>query len=221
MEAVLDKNRRRTKASDITARLEAITLPSTRLMVGAALIVAAVIGVLISLQYANRPPTTTFAVANRPIPSGTTLKSSDFSLVAMKLSPTAERNAFTSAKALLGARTTVSIGEGEIFQQSAISHSSLSENREIVLPIAISRALGGQIETNEPVDVVVTSSATTGQETKVLLRSTPVLSVRTSKDSFGDGKSLLVRIAVPDEAAETALVAALDNGKVTLVRSPG
>ncbi len=194
-------------------------LPSSRAAIGALLVVLSGLGLTYAARRATAEPTTRFAVAAREIAPGEVLGLNDMRLVTMQLDPQVAGGAFSDAGVLVGAVTVGPLGSGELIQSSAVQRGGPSL-REMSFPIQSSRALNGDIDPGDRIDVVATvGTASSGATTKTVLTGLQVLSVRGDMLDPGEATTIVLTVAITDPAQQVTLAEAVNTAELFVVRA--
>lgn len=112
------------------------------------------------------------------------------------------------------------VPEGDPLRRSDLAGGDMASPRAMSIPVARSNAVGGEIEVGDRVDVV----AVDDKGARYVLTGASVLAVASGPSQgglIGDGSTgFYVTVAVPDEQSGLELAAAIDAGKVQIVRAP-
>jgi Flp pilus assembly protein CpaB len=179
--------------------------------------------VLIAALLRDRREMTTVAVAREPIPTGALITPE---MVSSNDVPT--QTEFSQALVdygriadgtLVAART---VQAGEPLTDSAVSDAAGAPGRRVMsIPLESWQAANGDIQIGDQVDVI----ETTADGSRYVLTSSPVVGRSSESGSGGlvggTRRSDLVISVEVDATEALALAAAIDGGKVTIVRSTG
>lgn len=193
--------------------------PTPRAVVGGALVATAAIGVLLSQRAATAPPTTSYVVAVRSVPAGSTLTAADLGTVAAQLPADLSAVEKADADHLIGRRTRVALGqmdlvrEGDVFEEGRFGETAANE---VVLDLPPAAALHGVISVGDHVTILSTDADTTG--TTTVASDVLVTGVQSQdEDAIGLDGGIRVRVGVPDIQTAQAVVDASIRSDVTLV----
>ena len=193
---------------------------SLRAAVGALLVTLALLGVSQAYAHADRPPRTGVVVAARTLAPGTVLHRDDLDVVPADLPSTTAGRTFAGAGALAGAVTLAPLAPGEPVLLSQVLPPDAAPPSGVDLSFAITadRALGGSILPGERVDLVATLPA---GSTRLVARAALVIATSNETDGLlSDTGRLVVTVRLPSRNDLLDLVAAVDEGQLTLARAP-
>jgi hypothetical protein len=159
----------------------------------------------------------------RSVAAGSRITAADLGLAPMQIG-SASGTAFSRPGAVIGHVALSRIGEGEVVQRSAIGKletpsTSSGRARSISLGLPIGRALGGELQPGQYVDLLATSD--TAGSTKVVARDALVTAVARPDDAIGSNDNIAVTLAVADEVTAVAVVDANETGKVSITAPAG
>jgi Flp pilus assembly protein CpaB len=192
-------------------------LPSGRAALGALLVVLSGLGLTYAAQRMTAEPTTRFAVATRDIPAGEVLKPEDVRVQTMRLSPEVARRAFSDDAVLVGAVTVGPLGRGELVQSSVVQRGG-PELRAMSFPIESARALNGDLDPGDRIDLVASETGIDGS-TETVLTSLQVISVSGNRLEPGDSSTIVITVGIADPAQQVVLAKAVSGGDVFVVRA--
>lgn len=197
------------------------SLPGGRAVIGGFLVAASAAGVFSAWTSAVSDPTDRYVVVTGDVAPGERLERGDLSLVALDLPPAQRRRAFTDITLLVGATALSPMGDGQLVQSSEVAKPVGSPDRaQISLRLEPGAAVGGDLESGELVDVIVTYTTGGKPETSTISHRALVVRTVTDEQGIGTGGSMVVVLAVhPDELEPIASAAAA--GHVTLARVTG
>gem|GEM_PF-4611557 len=209
-----DPRDQRRSASAIDGR----RLPALRAIVGAGLVVASAVGVLLAYSSASRPPTTRFIVVNANLPAGHTLRARDLGAVALTLPTGASAVPAGKASTLLGRRTIGQLRRLDLLRPSDLSQvrsAAVRTGVEVPLEVDRSRTPGRALRSGAVVSVFATDPE--GAGTVSVVASATVASVDNDDESVGAGPGVRVRLQIPDPATAATLIDAAVRSTITLV----
>jgi hypothetical protein len=193
-------------------------LLTLRAALGALLVTVALLGVSQAYAHADRPPSTGYAVATRPLAPGAVLNAGSVELVPADLPHALAGRAFTATDVLDGAVTLAPLAAGELIQLSQVLPADAAPlaGVELSFPIPADRALGGAVRPGEEVDLVASFPA---GPTRVVARDALVTHAAAGGDALLDDQGdlvLTVRLAEDGELLD--VVEAVDDGQLTVTR---
>lgn len=191
-----------------------------RAVAGGTLVALAFIGVAQAHAAAGGPPPDTFVAAARTVAPGTVLGPDDLALVAGDLPPATIERTFAAPDELVGARTLAPLAPGEPLLASQVAPAATPgpPGPEVAVAVPAERALAGDLRPGEAVDLL--ASFPVGP-TRPVAADALVLAVGRPGDGLLAGPTdLVLTLRLPDADDLTQVVAAVDNGRLTVVR-PG
>lgn len=189
-------------------------------MIGGFLVALAAVGTFAAYTSATTDRRVAYLVASHDLEVGHRITSGDLAYARSDLPRFAAARAFRRPGQLVGAVVLGPVGRGELLQQSAIlRRGSAPVGREISFSVDANRAVDGQLQPGEYVDVLTTYGTGADAYTVVVVRGGRVIEVSTPKSGLSDNRSQVITLSVatPDQAL--ALAHAASAGVVTLVRS--
>ena len=199
------------------------SLPSSRAAIGALLVVLSGLGFTLAARRATAEPTTRFVVATRQIAPGEILRSGDLRLETMRLSTPVAGRAFSDTSVLVGAVTVGPVGRGELVQSSLVQAGGPSL-REMSFPIESARALNGNINAGDRIDIVATTgsasaTSTAIERTSTVLSGLQVVSVRGNSLEPGETSTIVITVAIAEQTQQVALADAVNTAELFVVRA--
>lgn len=190
-------------------------LPTGRAALGGLLVAVAAVGTFAAASGATADPRQSYVVARSDLAVGQRIARADLATGRMDLPDFVRKRAFRpeEADALVGSLVIGPVARGELVQSSAVRRDG-ADGRQVSFALDPARAVGGQLQPGEFVDVV----ATVDDATSTVVRSARVAAVR-DRGGLAGADSLIVTLDVAGEEAAVALARAVDAGHVTLVRS--
>lgn len=192
-------------------------LPGGRAAVGGLLVALAAVGTFAAASGATADPRRAYVVARADLAVGHRIERSDLAAGRMDLPAFVRRRAFgdKDAARLVGALVVGPISRGELVQAGAVRLGGApGAGRQVSFPVDPARAVGGELQPGEFVDVLATDDG----PTTVVVRGARVAAVR-DRGGLAGGDSLVITLDVADIEAAVALAHAVDVGHVTVVRS--
>lgn len=186
------------------------SLPGGRAVVGAFLVALAAVGIFTAYLRSNAVPTTEYVVAARDLLPGDVLTSQDLRLVAIQL-PDAQVATTASNRDAMVDRVVLSpVTEGELFGVGDTADAAeVAGTSAVTVPLDTNRALAGDLEPGDRVDVI----ATHDDVTRYVAGDLAVVRATV------DGTATAVTLAAPDAATVLAVTNAIDTAEVFLARA--
>jgi len=197
-------------------------LPSSRAVVGAFLVAGAVVGTVAVMATAGDDPAAAYAVVTGDVDAGERLAREDLALVPVDL-PAAQRAvSYTDLAVLEGATALGPLAAGQLVQASDVAKPPGGPRlASVSLPVEPARALQGQLQRGDRVDVIATSTEGGDPRTRTVAAGALVVDVAEDGDGgLGSPTGLSVELAVPPEDLE-AVAEAGAVATVTLARTTG
>ncbi len=196
-------------------------LPSGRAVVGGLLVSLAM---LVSFAVANHHdpgPRQAVVVARHRVRPGTVLAATDLTTEHALLPASMASQTFTTTADLIGQVTLGPLDGGDVIERTQVVRPDAApERHELSFPIDRERALDGNLDAGERVDLLATYGTGVSAKTVVVARGVQLVEVSDgSHESLESAGKLVITVALADadqalRAAHAAQVAAL-----TLVRS--
>jgi Flp pilus assembly protein CpaB len=166
-------------------------------------------------------PSHSYVVASRPIAAGTRIQAADLTTEPMDLPRRVQARAFDAPAVLVGATAVTKLEVGELVQPSAVvAKGGDDPGRELSFPVERGR-LSSTLEEGERVDLLATFGSGNESFTTVVLRNAQVVSIERAKPGLGDNGAAVLGVTVDDDNDEVALAHAIQQGKLTVVRTTG
>lgn len=192
-------------------------LPGGRAVVGAFLVAAAAVGVFAAYLNATAAPSTSYLVADVDIPIGGRVTPDMFRAVALDLPPALAETAVPAGAVdqLTGRQVLGPVSRDDLVPRTIFQSPSSPEGTgSFSFSIATSRALGGNVNGGDRVDLVATyGSGAAGDFTGYIARQVPIL------DAVAGDAGMVITIAVEDPALVLRIINALEGAEVYVVRS--
>ncbi len=211
--------------------------PGMRALLGGVLITLAVAGLWWSYTLSTATPSTHYIVAVSDVAPGTVITSDHVGLQAIDLPAGIAATTFGSSDdaEVLGAIAIGFVGAGElvstsdvrpVFDSAGVSNAGVNgtagvtSRYELSFEIELARALNGQLRPGELIDIVATNGTGASAATRRIATDAQVLSLtEIGEGGLGFG-TVAVTLAVASDETVLEIVAATDQGVVTLVRAP-
>lgn len=202
-----------------------VGLPSGRAVLGAALITVSVIGLFVANQRAQREPTTTYAVVVATVPAGTAVAADQLRAMPMDLPDDVASRSVVRIDDAVGAVAVETLHPGQLLSTAALlaptdpAHGD-GVHFELSLSLDRSRALDAGLRPGELVDVVATLDSGARACTRVVADRARVMRSTGSGDELltSASGSITVTVAIDDPGEVLAVVHAVDEADVTVVR---
>ena len=197
-------------------------LPGGRAVAGGFLVALAAVGIFAGYTNATAGPDVRYLVARRDLPLGHAVTPADLEAVAMDLPAGLASRSYRSAPQLAGAVVIGPVGKGELVQSSdVLTGGDGSGQRQVSFSVESARAVNGQLQRGELVDVVATYGGGGDAYTVVVVAGARVADRTKSQDSLSDRGDEVITLALPASADALAVAHAVNAGEVTLVRTAG
>lgn len=202
-------------------------LPGSRAVVGALLVTAAAVGVFAAYLDATATPSTSYVVVQGDVPIGTLLTedlvtdTSRFGLVALDLPPELARNSIRSERALsiVGLRTTAPLAAGDLLSRTSLADAAGDDDAvAISFQIDKSRAVAGELEPGERVDVAVTYGQADDAYTLYVARNVLLIDIAAAGGGL-EGEAVVLTLSLPDDERVLAIAQATNTGQVVVTRA--
>lgn len=186
------------------------SLPGGRAVVGAFLVTLAAVGIFTAYLRSNAVPTTEYVVAARDLLPGDLLTSRDLRLVAIELPDAQVATTAANADAMVDRVVLSPMSEGELFGLGDTADpAEVSGTSAVTVPLETNRALAGELEPGDRVDVIATHE----DVTRYVAGDLAVVRVAV------DGTVTAVTLAAPDADTVLAVTNAIDTADVFLART--
>ncbi len=199
--------------------------PGRRALTGGLLVALACLGMFSALSDRRATEPQLYLVAKTDIGPETLVSQEHLAIASIDLPPSVAERAFRpdEQNAVVGAVSRASIATGELIQRSALgeplSPERPSRSRQIAFRIDSARALDNRLRPGDGVDIVATRGAGAAAITEQILSGVRVVAIRTDANGLAVSGQLVVTVTLDDADQAVALVAAVDQGDITLVRA--
>ncbi len=196
-------------------------LPSGRAVVGGLLVALAM---LISFAVANHHdagPHQAMVVARHRIRTGTVLSNADLATEQAQLPSGAATQTFTTTAEVVGQVTLAPLDGGDVIERAQVVRPVAAPDRhELSFPIDRERALDGNLEPGQTVDLLATYGTGESAETVVVARGVRLVDVSDgSHESLESAGKLVITVALADADQALRAAHATQVAALTLVRS--
>lgn len=194
-------------------------------MVGGLLVALAAMGIFAAYQGAGDDAPLSYVVATADIAPGQTITAAVVGRQPIELPESVAIGAFGPGTddEIIGSVAVGPVSAGELVQRSSLRPGGTSERdagHEVSFEISASRALNGSLQAGELVDVVATIGSGSTATTERILRRELVVAIGAPLQAALGVDTIVVTVALDDADDAVALAAAVDTGRVTVVRSP-
>ena len=197
-------------------------LPGGRAVVGGFLVALAGVGVFAGYTSATADTRVRYLVARSDLTIGQRISRSNLGYLPMDLPSLVRSRSFRHPGDLVGAVVVGPLSRGELIQSSDVvrpGDRGAPAGREVSFSIESARAVDGQLQRGETVDVLVTYGTGTEAYTLTVARGVRVINRRQPRGALGDGRDEVITVSVPSRAQTLALAHAVSAGAITLVRT--
>lgn len=195
-------------------------LPGGRAVVGGFLVALAGVGVFAGYTNATADTRVNYLVARADLTIGQRINRSSLGYLPMDLPGLVRNRSFRDPGALIGAVVVGPVSKGELIQTSdVLIRQRAPVGREVSFSIESARAVDGQLQRGEMVDVLVTYGTGNEAYTVTVAEGVRVVNRSRPRGTLGDGRDEVITVAVPSSAQTLALAHAVSAGAVTLVRT--
>jgi Flp pilus assembly protein CpaB len=192
-------------------------LPTGRALAGGFLVAVAAVIVFAALLTSTGNHNQSYAVANQPIPAGSTIGPADLSTARMSLPGPAGGRAFRDVGSLVGRTAAAAIGPGELIEASMlVPVGSQPATRPVSVGVEPSSLAG--LASGSSVDVLETAGTGTAAAVSVVMRGAVLVAVSNPASSaLATSSTLTVTLGVQTLSEVEAIVQAAQSGTVSLV----
>lgn len=189
-----------------------------RAAVGALLVCLAGLGAFLATRSGDGAPETAWVIARRPIAAGSVVDKDDLAMAPGDVPPELAAGLVVDWRNVVGKIATTGFQRNEFVHSGRLSPAGdvNGKARRITLDLARSDALGGDVRSGTPVDVVVRANngnaSVAASAAKVIAVSAPTAAGLTT----GLSERVLVTVVVGDTTQATAILSAPRDG-VTLI----
>ena len=197
-------------------------LPRGRALVGGLLVAVAMVTVFAVTTGAGDPPSAQAVTARAALRPGHTLTTGDLTTRPVELPPGTAEATFATVDELLGATTVAPLASDEIVQRSAVVLDGRLRPpaHEFSFPVERERAVDGDLQPGETVDLLATFGSGPGASTSVLARQATVIAIQSSgRAAIGSSGELVLTVALGSADAVLDVAHAAQVADLTVVRA--
>lgn len=189
---------------------------------GGFLVALAAVGVFAGYTSATADTKDPFLVARQDLPLGHRITRADLVTLSMDLPAPLRSKVYRTPAQLLGSLVIGPVAKGELVQTSNVLSTDESPgDRQISFPIDSARAVSGQLQRGEFVDVLATYGTGADGFTTAVVRGARVADRSETAGSLADRGTEVITLAVPLPADTLAVAHAVSTGTIILVRAGG
>ncbi len=191
-----------------------------RAAVGGLLVTLALLGVSQAYAHADAPPTSRWVVAVRTVAPGEAIAPDALDTVAADLPAAVAHRAFSDPAALDGAVALAPLQAGDLVLASHVrpGGDAAAGTADVSFALSPDRALAGDLQAGERVDLVATDDGA-ARPARFAASDALVVAVAEASDGLLDtGGGLVLTVRLTDRSSALRVVAAVDQGHLTLVR---
>lgn len=192
-------------------------LPGSRAVVGGFLVAVAAVGTFAVAAGAGDERRVGYVVARDDLAVGRRITADDLALAPIDAPPFVAERAFRRTDDVVGAVVVGPVARGELVQAGSVLRDA-PEGRQVSFPVEAARALDGNLQPGEAVDVLVTYGTGEHAKTAVVARRARVVRLRRPSGTLSDGRTVVVTVAVDTDDQAAAVAHAAGAGTVTIVR---
>lgn len=194
-------------------RLGVPPLPRGRAVAGGALVALSAVGLLAAHRAATTSDLHSYLVVRDAVVAGERIDAADLALAPMDLDPSTAPRAFRSGDLVVGRTARTDLVPGELVQRSDVGRpAATGPARRLGLLLPPERALGGDVDDGDRIDVVRASA----EDAVVVAAGALVRAVATEPGTLGSSADVRLTIVVADETQAAAVLSAAAAGEVAL-----
>ena len=164
-------------------------------------------------------PTGRVVVARRDVRIGSRLSADDVRIESIDLPTGVRPGTFSSTADLVGAVALAPLAAGDIVERTSISTAASGRSgTQLSFPVDRERALDGDLEVGEPLDVLATYGTGDSARTEVVAHGVRLVDVDDSHQGLEGSGKVVVTIELPDPDQVVPVTHATDVATITLVR---
>jgi Flp pilus assembly protein CpaB len=196
-------------------------LPSGRALVGGLLVAVAMLVTYAAATHHDRGPGLTVVVARHQIRPGAHLARGDLVTARVDLPSPMASETYASVGSLEGMVTVAPMEAGDLVERAeVVTTQATAEQHELSFPIDRERALDGDLEPGQSVDLLATYGTGPSAQTLVVARGVRLIAVDDDAHQSLEGAGkLVITVAVTSADAALAATHASQVGALTLVEA--
>ncbi len=198
-------------------------LPTGRALVGGLLVTIAAVLVFSAYAGAQSRPSTSVVVAGRDLDPGDRLTAADLEVRTIDVPADVADRTFADTQALLGAAVLGPVAEGELVQEGAVRLTASPDGNaqpEFSFPVDRERALSGDLQAGESVDLLATFGSGSDATTEVVARGARLLHVQETRNgTLGSSGRLVLTVGLGSEDEVVDVAHASQVATITVVRA--
>jgi Flp pilus assembly protein CpaB len=197
-------------------------LPSGRAFVGGLVVALAMLAAFAVAGGSHRGPTGRVVVARREVRLGSRLSPDDLRVEAIDLPGGVVPETFFSTAQLDGAVALAPLAAGDIVERTSVSMNASGRiGAQLSFPVDRERALDGDLEVGEPLDVLATYGTGDSARTVVVAHGVRLVDLDDSHQGLEGSGKLVVTVELGEPDQVLAVTHATDVAMITLVRPTG
>lgn len=194
-------------------------LPNGRAVAGGLLVATATVGSFAAYTRAATGPQHAYLVIRDSVRLGGRLTPADLALVRMDLPTSLREQAFDDPASVVGTVLVAPLAAGELLQRSdVVRRVGGASNSEVTFAVERTHA-SGAIQSGERVDVYGTFGSGRDSITREIVRQALVVVFSANRSSLNDPTDLMT-VALGTQSDVLALIDAVQNARLTIVRPP-
>ena len=196
-------------------------LPSGRAVLGGLLVALAMVISFAVANHHDSGPQQAMVVARHRIRPGTVLSSADLATEQGRLPGRVATQTFTTTAEVVGQVTLAPLDGGDVVERAQVVRPDAAPDRhELSFPIDRERALDGNLEPGQTIDLLATYGTGASAETVVVARGVRLVDVSDgSHESLESAGKLVITVALVDADQALRAAHATQVAALTLVRS--
>jgi Flp pilus assembly protein CpaB len=195
-------------------------LPPGRAVVGGLVVALAMLVAFAVAGGSDRGPTGRVVVARHDVRLGSRLSADDLRVETIDLPGGVAPGTYSSTDELTGAVALAPLAAGDIVERTAVSTSTSGRSgAQLSFPVDRERALDGQLEVGEPLDVLATFGTGDSARTEVVAHGVRLVDLDDSHQGLEGSGKVVVTIDLRDPDLVVPVTRATNVAMITLVRT--